>query len=125
MAEALIELTKEFEHLHKVISSERFLKCQGLGNEVPFFIYPFKPTWQFDVKEQTELLIKKLKNEGLKLLEVNLYDLGFELLDARGITQKIIDKEPTMDKSKLLKLLQGALDVEQQLVPAIGKKSCR
>tara|TARA_R100000935_G_C2710720_1_gene113977 strand:+ start:342 stop:563 length:222 start_codon:yes stop_codon:yes gene_type:complete len=29
------------EHLYRVITSERFLTKQGLGNEVPFFICPF------------------------------------------------------------------------------------
>ena len=92
MAEALKELTKDFEHLHNVLSSERFLKCQGLGNEVPFFIYPFKPAWQFDVVEQTKLLSKKLQSEGFSILEINLYTLGFEILDNRGITEKVLER---------------------------------
>ena len=29
------------EHLFKVVTSERFLTKQGLGNEVPFFICPY------------------------------------------------------------------------------------
>ena len=32
-----------FNHLVKVVSSERFLNKQGLGKEVPFFIFPFSP----------------------------------------------------------------------------------
>jgi hypothetical protein len=32
-----------FQHLFAVISGQRFLNKQGLGNEVPFFICPFKP----------------------------------------------------------------------------------
>jgi hypothetical protein len=32
---------ERFDHLLKVIASERFLKKQGLGNEVPFFICPY------------------------------------------------------------------------------------
>ena len=29
------------EHLFKVVTSQRFLTKQGLGNEVPFFICPY------------------------------------------------------------------------------------
>ena len=32
---------EQAEHLYRVVTSERFLKKQGLGNEVPFFICPF------------------------------------------------------------------------------------
>ncbi len=35
---------QRFQHLFTVVSSERFLKMQGLGNEVPFFICPYPPT---------------------------------------------------------------------------------
>ena len=34
---------KHEEHLLDVISGQRFLQMEGLGNEVPFFIYPFEP----------------------------------------------------------------------------------
>ena len=30
-------------HLLKVIRGQRFLKMEGLSNEIPFFIYPYKP----------------------------------------------------------------------------------
>ena len=38
-----LQLTRKerAEHLYRVITSERFLTKQGLGNEVPFFICPF------------------------------------------------------------------------------------
>ena len=39
----VLPLQKRYDHLFSVISSERFLKNQGLGNEVPFFICPFPP----------------------------------------------------------------------------------
>ena len=37
------ELTRQEEHLFAVLSGERFLKMEGLSNEVPFFIYPYEP----------------------------------------------------------------------------------
>ena len=40
---ATMPLAVRFEHLFKVISGPRFRRKQGLGNEVPFFICPFKP----------------------------------------------------------------------------------
>jgi len=36
-------IAERFKHLQKLISSERFLKKQGLGNEVPLFICHYRP----------------------------------------------------------------------------------
>ena len=32
---------ERIDHLFSVVTSERFLSKQGLGNEVPFFICPY------------------------------------------------------------------------------------
>lgn len=34
-------LPEQEEHLFAVLSGRRFLQMEGLGNEVPFFIYPY------------------------------------------------------------------------------------
>lgn len=57
-----------------MLSSERFLTKQGLGNEVPFFICPFEPRDAFEVAENVQLLIKKLQNFGRKALHIDLYN---------------------------------------------------
>ena len=43
------ELSRQEEHLFAVLSGERFLKMEGLSNEVPFFIYPYEPEHALDV----------------------------------------------------------------------------
>ena len=45
-------LTQQEEHLFKVLSSERFLKMEGLGNEVAHFIYDYDPAWVIDADWQ-------------------------------------------------------------------------
>ncbi len=78
---------ERFEHLLTVISSERFLNKQGLGNEVPFFICPFDPADAFDVAEDVQLLIKQLQTLGRKVLHIDLYDLCIDLLRERGMNR--------------------------------------
>ena len=51
-----------FEHLNKVISSKWFLDKQGLNNEIPFFICPFKPQYQVQMDKLITQLINKLLN---------------------------------------------------------------
>jgi len=115
-------LTERYEYLLTTISSQRFLKMQGLGNEVPFFICPFQP---FEFEEMSKIyrqLVNQLKNKGIKVLKINLYDLTIELLKERGVWDKVIEDEPKLSKSEFKEMLQGVLDPETHLIPAIAQK---
>ncbi len=78
----LINRKARAEHLFQVMTSERFLTKQGLGNEVPFFIYPYDPEDALAVGEAKKRVRNKLKNDhGVTVLEINLYDLTVEMLE--------------------------------------------
>lgn len=112
---------ERFDHLLAVLSSERFLTKQGLGNEVPFFICPFEPRDAFEVAENVQLLIKKLQNFGRKALHIDLYDLSLSLLEGRGILDNVLAVETKHSKSEIKELLQGVLDPSAHLIPKIGE----
>ena len=113
---------ERFEHLLAVIGSPRFLKMQGLGNEVPFFICPYDPREANEMSKMGKQLINQLKNKGIHVLKINLYDLAIELLKARGIWDRVIETESSLSRDELKELLQGVLDPEKHLIPAIAKK---
>lgn len=111
-----------FRHLFAVISGQRFLNKQGLGNEVPFFICPFKPEESVEMERLKRQLINRLEQVGVRILEINLYDLSIEILKGRGIWDQIIEMEDSVSKEQLKELLQGVLDPESHLIPAISYK---
>lgn len=111
-----------FEHLQTVLSSERFLKKQGLGNEVPFFICDYHPKQSREIEQLQKQLINKLSQSGINILNINLYDLTIDLLKERDLWEQIIANEKTVHKDKLKELLQSVLDPAAHLVPAITKK---
>jgi hypothetical protein len=116
-------ITTIYEHLLKVISSEQFLKMQGLGNEIPFFICPFDPAQTDRInKEVIAPLIKQLNHQAIRVLRIDLYDLAIELLKSRGIWDRTLQAESSISKSELKDLLQGVLDPEHHLIPAIAAK---
>lgn len=115
-------LEERFQHLFDVISGERFLKKQGLGNEVPFFICPFKPEESVAMERLQGQLVKQLENTGIRVLTINLYDLSIDIIKERGIWERILEMEETMPKDQLKELLQGVLDPEAHLVPAIASR---
>ena len=113
---------KRFDHLLKVISGERFLKKEGLGNEVPFFICPYPPKESVDIERMIQQLKNKLEQQGISVLAINLYDLVIELLKKRNIWDKILETETKVSKDQLKELLQGVLDSQAHLIPAISEK---
>ena len=107
-------------HLFKVLSSDRFLKMEGLGNEVAHFIYDYDPSWALDVAQAMKRIKTKLDTElGIKVFEINLYDLSVDLLKKRNVWDRVLAAEPTMDKPEFLKMLQNMLDPQTHLAPAI------
>lgn len=116
-------LAQQEEHLFNVLSSERFLKMEGLGNEVAHFIYDYDPTWALEVAQAKKRIKTKLETEeGISVLEINLYDLCVDLLKQRGVWDRVLAAEPTMDKPDFLKLLQNMLDPQTHLAPAIKSR---
>ena len=115
-------IAERFNHLLTVMSSPRFLMMQGIGNEVPFFIFSFKPSDTFEMKQLEANLLTHLSLKGVRVLKIDLYDLSIEMLKERGIWEQVLEIEPTVDKSQLLELFEGVLDPKDNLVPAIAAK---
>lgn len=115
-------IQERFQHLLTLISSDRFLKRQGLGNEVPFFICPFKPQEAVEMGRMQKQLINRLAQGGVRILEINLYDISIELLHRRGIWEQLLEMESRVTKDEIKELLQGVLDPERHIVPEIAER---
>ena len=130
-------LANRFDHLIQVIGGERFLQMRGLNNDLPFYICEFRANEAFEMQRMQRQLISSLANlqvpslggRGVQVLEINLYDLCVELLQARECTSdggrlwdEVLAIEPDADKDNLLELLQNVLGIEDYLIPAIGER---
>ena len=117
-----VDLTKQEQHLFAVLSGKRFLQMEGLGNEVPFFIYPYAPEDALAVAQANKRIKNKLSQKGISVREVNLYDLSVEILKERGVWDRVLAAEPDQDKEDFRELLQGMLDPQLHIAPAIRSK---
>lgn len=130
-------LANRFEHLVGVIRGERFLQMRGLNNDLPFYICEFRASEAVDMERLRRQLINTLENtpvdclggRGVKVLDINLYDLCIELLQIREgssegsrLWDEILDVESDVEKDSLLELLQNVLGIEEYLIPAIGER---
>ena len=114
-------IINDFEQIFLQVTNEKFLKMQALGGEEPFFIYSYDPKLQDFITGETKRLKKRVEQSGLSVLVINLYQLSIEILKNRGMLQKILEKEQTLPKKKLLQTLTNILDVETKIMPQIKK----
>ncbi len=115
-----ITAKQRVEHLFKVVTSQRFLTKQGLGNEVPFFICPFPAEEGLSMNADRRDLVTRITHAGVKVLDLSLYDLSLGILEERGILDQVLEIEPESDKSEIRELLQSVLDPKANLIPRIG-----
>lgn len=113
------ELTRQEKHLFAVLSGERFLRMEGLSNEVPFFIYPYEPEHALSVAKAKKRIKNRLASRGVEVREINLYDLSVEILKGRGDWEEILEVESGLDKTEFAEMLQSMLNPQQHLAPAI------
>lgn len=114
------DLTQQEKHLLSVLSGRRFLQMEGLSNEVPFFIYPYDPEGALEVAQAKKRIKNKLATEhGIDVREVNLYDLTVEILKERGVWERVLELEPEQEKDDFREMLQGMLDPQLHIGPAV------
>ena len=116
------ELSRQENHLVAVLSGERFLKMEGLSNEVPFFIYPYEPEHALDVAKAKKRVKNLLSSKGIGVREINLYDLSVDVLKERGDWDEVLEVEPELDKAEFAEILQSMLNPQQHLAPAIRER---
>ena len=109
------------EHLLRVVTSQRFLKKEGLGNEVPFFICPFPPDQALTMDQDRRSLIRQIEQTGVRVLAIDLYDLALDLLRERDLLERLLEVEVETDKGELKELMQSVLDPETHLIPKIAE----
>lgn len=115
-------LVEEEQHILNVLASDRFQKMEGLGNEVPFFIYAYPPEDELAVQAATERIKNKLQSNpsrALSILVIDLYELAIELLEKRKVLDRLFQLEPSRSRADFRTDLQRMLDPEKHIAPAI------
>lgn len=109
------------EHLFEVITSQRFLTKQGLGNEVPFFICPYPAEDALSMNHDRLDLVTRFTHAGVTVLDLSLYDLSLGILEERGILDQVLEIEADTEKTELRELLQSVLDPKANVIPKIAE----
>ncbi|NDA62861.1 MAG: DUF1788 domain-containing protein [Chitinophagia bacterium] len=117
------ELThNKFQHIHKVLSSQSFLKMDALNGEIPFWIAPYDIAAQNQVEQEIANLTVKLENNGIKTLLVDLFELSCQLIDENIGLNEMFELELEMEKTDFKDAIQSTINIHERFIPAIVEK---
>jgi len=116
----LEEITyNKFKHIYKVVSSHSFLTMSSLQGEIPFWIAPYDVKSENQVVIEIENLEKKLLNEGIKPLVIDLFELSCKIIDVNVGLSELFEIEKDMDKLYLKDAIQSTINIHERLIPTI------
>lgn len=109
------QLQDRLNQIPDKILTEEFLRSQGLGNELGFWIFDYAPEDELQVREYLSFLQGFLakKHSQLKVAHINLLQTMREYLDQRSFTEKAIQMQQTKGDLALLKALSGPLHMDK------------
>lgn len=102
----------KLEKIYKVVTSEKFLKGKGLGNEVNYYIFDYPPESELLVRKYiNNILIKKIKNshQDINPVIIDLYDILIEILESKKVLRPAIEMEKKTGEKGLLKAIKPIL----------------
>lgn len=113
---------EKFTFIRKVVSQDRFLKMEGLSGEIPFWIAPYDVRAENQVNSEIVNLVRKLHNDGIKALCVDLFELSCELVDEHIGLEEMFALEQSMEKQFFIDALQSTINIHERFIPAISER---
>lgn len=113
---------EKFSFIHKVVSQERFIRMEGLSGDIPFWIAPYDVKAEQQVNTEIGNLVKKLSNEGIRALAVDLFELSCELVEEHIGLEDMFALEQNMEKLFFIDALQSTINIHERFIPAISER---
>jgi hypothetical protein len=104
------------------IETDDFLKNQGLGNEIGFYIFDYPPEKELDVREHLSFMTDKLEKRGRKFANINLFEIVIELLESRKLTERAFKLQKERGDDALFNALKGPLE-QNRVADFIAEKA--
>ena len=99
-----------FERLYLKCQDPSFLRSQNIGNEIPFYIVPYKPNEKKSISQNVNMIIKRLEEVNIKILRLDLFEVCIDILDKEGILEDLLELEKDESPQYFLDAFDSALN---------------
>jgi hypothetical protein len=108
-------LTERLNAIMPKITSPDFLSGQGIGNEIPFYVFDYPPEDELRIREHLAFLEDKLPKQApdLSCAHVNLFDFLIQYVKGRGYFEKSLEKERKVGSIRALKSIKSIASAEK------------
>ena len=107
------------QRLQNMLLRPEFLEMRGVAKEVPIFIQTYNPADDDELRRVVQGTEQVLRQKGIRVKHVDLFELVLELLDAKGYLDVVLEEEPEWSKSDLFDTLQNVAEPTSALVPKL------
>lgn len=105
---------KELDRVKERFANPDFLANKGISNEVGFHVHCYQPEDELIIRDFVSRL-KKEKHAPYRIIERDLFEIFMDILDDRGLTDRVVESESKVDKDRLLKQLQQIASMDNFL----------
>jgi len=91
------------------IENQRFMKSDGLGNDIGFWIFDYPAEDECLVRDHLHHLEQKLNQRGYNFSHLNIFAIILDMLTERNLLQRVFKREKEIGFEKLKKSLAGPL----------------
>jgi len=109
----MTDTNEKLEHLREKIRTSDFQHSRGLSNEVSYYILAYDPQDEPIVVEDISNMKTQLNREtvGVDIVEFNVYQIMWELIDQMGIRDAVIGMEAEDGIDYLAEQLNNAFEM--------------
>lgn len=109
------QLNDRLNRILPILTSDRFLKGSGIGNEIAFYIFEYAPEDELRVREHIRFLVDHLQKtrKDLRVGHINLFSFLIDYLKERNLLSKAFELQREKGNRALLNALKGILHEER------------
>jgi len=104
------------------IECAKFLKNDGIGNEIGFWIFDYPAKHELIVRDYLIHITEKLSKRGYRFVHINVFEVLIEMLEARNIFDRACAREKQVGIEELRKTLAGPLN-QKKVAEFIAEKT--
>lgn len=112
-----MKIEERFKVVREKITTEKFLKGRGVGNDLNFYVFDYNPKDELIVRYYTKLLIKDFNRveDGIKIKEFDLYKMFICFLKEQDIFEQLMDMEKTDSKDYIFEAVTPLINEDMYI----------
>lgn len=106
-------LKRRLDLILERIESPKFLKNDGLGNEIGFWIFDYPAKHELVVRDHLEYIVDRLDKRDYRFVHLNIFTVLIDMLEERGLFERACLREQQVGVDSLRKTLAGPLSQDK------------